>query len=76
MITISKSKLKAKILEYFRQVEESGEEIIVTSHNQPVLRILPIKQIKKTRELFSDLWGKVTIPKDIMEPETESPGLP
>ena len=39
MITVSKSKLKARMLEYFRMVEESGEEIVVTNHNRPVLRI-------------------------------------
>lgn len=31
MIAASKSVLKAKMLEYFRQVEETGEELIVTS---------------------------------------------
>jgi antitoxin (DNA-binding transcriptional repressor) of toxin-antitoxin stability system len=35
----SKSKFKAKALEYFRQVETSGEPIIVTDHGQPKLEI-------------------------------------
>lgn len=36
---VSKSKFKAKALEYFRQVETSGEPIIVTDHGQPTLEI-------------------------------------
>jgi antitoxin (DNA-binding transcriptional repressor) of toxin-antitoxin stability system len=36
---VSKSKFKAKALEYFRQVETSGEPIIVTDHGQPKLEI-------------------------------------
>ncbi len=36
---VSKSKFKARALEYFRQVETSGESIIVTDHGQPTLEI-------------------------------------
>ena len=43
MMIISKSRLKANMFEIFRQVEETGEEVIVTDHNRPVLRIQPIQ---------------------------------
>jgi hypothetical protein len=33
---VSKSALKAKMLEYFRRVEETGEELIVTDNGEPV----------------------------------------
>jgi antitoxin (DNA-binding transcriptional repressor) of toxin-antitoxin stability system len=36
---VSKSKFKAKALEYFRQVEESGEPVIITDHGKPTLEI-------------------------------------
>ena len=49
MPSISKSKLKANMLRIFRDIEETGEEWIVTDHNRPVLRIQPIGQ-KKTVE--------------------------
>ena len=49
MTSISKSKLKANMLRIFREIEESGEELIVTDHNRPVLRIQPIDR-KKTVE--------------------------
>lgn len=44
MKTVSKSMLKPKMLEYFREAEETGEPLIVTSHNRPVLKIEPIKK--------------------------------
>lgn len=75
MITVSKSVLKAKMLEYFRRAERTGEEIIVTDHKVPVLRIQSIQDKKYTvDEVFADLRGKVKISEDIMKPETEEWG--
>ena len=40
MVTrVSKSKFKAKALEFFRQVETSGEPIVVTDHGQAKLEV-------------------------------------
>ena len=36
---VSKSKFKAKALEYFRQVESNGEPVIVTDHGVPKLEV-------------------------------------
>ncbi|MCX6983587.1 MAG: prevent-host-death protein [Lentisphaerae bacterium] len=75
MITVSKSVLKAKMLEYFRRIEKNGEEIIVTDHKVPVLRIQSLTDRKYTvDEVFADLRGKVKISEDIMKPETEEWG--
>lgn len=38
---VSKSKFKPRTLEYFRQVEESGEELVITDHGRPVLKVIP-----------------------------------
>jgi prevent-host-death family protein len=38
---ISKSKFKPRTLQYFRQVEETGEELIITDHGKPVLKVMP-----------------------------------
>lgn len=38
---VSKSTFKARALEYFRQVEETGEEFTITDHGQPVLKVIP-----------------------------------
>jgi prevent-host-death family protein len=41
--TISKSRFKARALELFRQVERTGEPIIITDHGTPVLELLPYR---------------------------------
>jgi prevent-host-death family protein len=40
---ISKSEFKAKALEYFRQVESTGESLIVTDHGRPTLELRPYR---------------------------------
>ena len=40
---ISKSEFKAKALEYFRQIEASGENIIITDHGKPALEVRPYR---------------------------------
>jgi prevent-host-death family protein len=42
--SVSKSEFKARALEYLRQVEASGEELVVTDRGQPVIRILPVRR--------------------------------
>lgn len=39
--TISKSQFKPKSLEFFRRVEKTGEDLIITDHGRPVLKIVP-----------------------------------
>lgn len=41
--TVSKSRFKAQALEYFRQVEQSGQPIIITDHGTPVLKLIPYR---------------------------------
>jgi antitoxin (DNA-binding transcriptional repressor) of toxin-antitoxin stability system len=41
--TVSKGKLKGKMLEYFRQVEQTGDPLIVTDRGVAVLEIRPVK---------------------------------
>ena len=38
---VSESEFKAKALEFFRQVESSGESLIVTDHGRPALELRP-----------------------------------
>lgn len=38
---VSKSSFKAKALEYFREVESTGRELVITDHGKPVLKIVP-----------------------------------
>ena len=75
MPSISKSKLKANMLRIFREIEESGEEWIVTDHNRPVLRIQPIVQKKTIEEVFGAIQGEVVYREDINTPTTDEWGV-
>jgi antitoxin (DNA-binding transcriptional repressor) of toxin-antitoxin stability system len=61
---VSKSALKAKMLAYFRKVEETGEELVVTDDNVPVLRIVPIRRRVPAATAFADLRGRVKYYED------------
>ncbi len=41
---VSKSSFNARSLEYFRQVECTGRDLIITDHGKPVLKISPYSQ--------------------------------
>ncbi len=71
MQTISKSKLKAQMLRIFRELERSGEELIVTDRGRPVLRIQPILRKKTVEEVFGAIRGDVTYNEDINLPTTD-----
>lgn len=42
--TVSKSKFKPMALEYFRRVQETGEEIVITDRGKPVVKIMHAQQ--------------------------------
>lgn len=65
-IHVSKSQFKAKALELMRQVEASGEPLIITDHGKPTLEVRPIKQEK--RDPFEILKGSVLRYDDPFEP--------
>ncbi len=71
MNTISKSKLKAHMLEIFRDLEKTGRELIVTDRNRPVLRIVPIVQGDSVQELFGDVQCRVVYHRDLNETTEE-----
>ncbi len=70
--TISKSKLKANMLRIFREIEESGEALIVTDRNRPTLVVHPIKSKRKVDEVFAPYREKMRIlEEDINTPTAE-----
>ncbi len=71
MPTVSKGALKAKMLEFFRRVEETGEELIVTDNNRPVLKITPVRNPVSTEKLFADVRGKVVYHDDPLAPTAD-----
>lgn len=65
-LTISKSKFKPQALRYFRKVQENGEEIIITDHNHPVVKISPYKD--KPSDVLKELRGSVKRYDEPLEP--------
>ena len=73
-VTISKDELKARMLEIFREVEESGQELIVTDNGKPVLKITPIKEKATVEEVFGKYFGQVIYHEDINTPTIDEWG--
>lgn len=64
MVTVSKSVLKARMLEFFRQVEQTGEELVVTSDGLPVLRVVPYTKRESVEDVFGDVQGRLVLRAD------------
>ena len=65
-VHISKSQFKPKSLEYFRQVQETGEAIIITDRGKPVLKIMPYTP--SPDDLLKGLRGSVVRFDEPLEP--------
>jgi antitoxin (DNA-binding transcriptional repressor) of toxin-antitoxin stability system len=66
---VSKSQFKAKALEFFRQVEASGEPIVITDNGRPTLEVRRYRQ--PARDPLAVLRGSVLRYDDPMEPVAE-----
>lgn len=42
--TVSKSKFKARALELFREVERTGQPLVITDRGVPVLKLVPYRE--------------------------------
>jgi antitoxin (DNA-binding transcriptional repressor) of toxin-antitoxin stability system len=60
-MVVPKGKLKGKMLEYFRQVEETGETLIVTDRGREVLEIKALKPKAQVSEVISRLRQKASL---------------
>ncbi len=74
MKTISKGKLKAHMLEEFREIQKTGMPLIVTDHRVPVLIIEPFTQTQSIDRIFSDLQGQVSYAKDVWKSDKKDWG--
>ncbi|WP_039789048.1 type II toxin-antitoxin system Phd/YefM family antitoxin [Herbaspirillum huttiense] len=63
---VSKTEFKAKALEYFRQVEASGETLVVTDHGKPAVEVRPFREAQ--RAPLAILAGSVLRYVDTTEP--------
>jgi antitoxin (DNA-binding transcriptional repressor) of toxin-antitoxin stability system len=71
MKRVSKGVLKAKMLEYFREVEQTGEELIVTDNNTPVLKVVALRRRRSAAQAFADVRGRVVYHGDVLAPTAE-----
>ena len=77
MKTVSKGKLKAKLLEYFREVERTAESLIVTDHGRKVLEVRPFgKEVSTAKamlqarvQLMGDLPRCTISEEELLAPE-------
>lgn len=51
MKRVSKSQFKPRSLEYFRVVEQTGEELVITDHGRPVAKVIPYRDDAEERLL-------------------------
>lgn len=56
-VRVSKSQFKARALEYFRQIETSGETVVVTDYGEPKLEVRPYRS--RERDPLERLRGTV-----------------
>lgn len=63
---VSKSSFKAKALEYFRDVESPGRELVITDHGKPVLKVVPYD--RDPMETLKALRGSVLRYDDPLDP--------
>ncbi len=68
---VSKSKLKATMLSVFRNVEKTGEEVIVTDHGKPTLKITRLPKSESVESVFGRHRGEVVYAEDILKPTIE-----
>jgi antitoxin (DNA-binding transcriptional repressor) of toxin-antitoxin stability system len=69
---VSKSQFKAHALAYFREIEASGETLVVTDHGKPTLEVRPYRPaVADKPEPLSLLRGSVLHFDDPLEPVAE-----
>ena len=63
---VSKSQFKPHSLEYFRNIEKTGEELVITDHGRPVLKV--VRYVADPEECFRGLRNTVLRYDDPLEP--------
>jgi prevent-host-death family protein len=71
MAEVPKGVLKAKMLEYLRRVEETGEELVVTDNGRPVVKIVAIRDRISVADAFAGARGRVVYREDVVAPTAD-----
>ena len=67
MKQVSVSEFKATCLELLRNVEETGESVLVTKHGRPIAEVRA-PRLKRTRSAFGCMKDRTRILGDVTEP--------
>jgi prevent-host-death family protein len=71
MKTLAKSEFKAKMLEIMRNIEATGDEVVITDHGKPCIVVGPYRQKRDVRAVFSDIAGQLVLHEDPDLPTTD-----
>ncbi len=63
-MVMTKSELQTQLLEFFQEIEKSGEEVIITENERPVIRIEPIKKKLTVDEAFAGMRNSLIFHED------------
>lgn len=72
---IAAGEFKAKCLKLMDQVQESGEEIVITKRGKPIAKLVPVKDELPKRAGLGCMKGTVKILGDIVGPNFEEWGV-
>ena len=64
--TIPAGEFKTRCLSLMDTVRDTGEEIVITKHGHPVVRLVPIYGAAEVPELFGSCRGEITVHGDIV----------
>ena len=68
---VSKSLFKAKALEYMREIQETGDTLVITDHGNPVLSILPFRDEEEhARQALLNSVRHYDLPTEPVDTET------
>jgi prevent-host-death family protein len=63
---VTASEFKARCLQLMEEVNDTGEEIVITKRGKPISRLVPYR--KRPATLFGMFAGQIKILGDIIEP--------
>lgn len=64
---VQAGKFKAECLKIMDQVHEKRQTVIITKHNKPIVKVVPIEE-DKDEPLFGCMKGTIHIQGDIVQP--------
>ena len=70
MKTLGISEFKAKCIDELKQVQNTGEPLVVTLRKQPIVSIHPYREAPP-RRVLGKLCGRLTIHGDIVHTDSE-----